>query len=216
MHAAERYGAQATGCTLSQRQAEYAQVERERHGLGGTVTIHEKDYRELREQFDKVASVGMVEHVGRYRLAAYFRKIHSLMKPNGLFLNHGITRPATVPSDAQGLFVARQVFPGSRLVNLADVIGCAEEAGFEVLDVEDLRRHYALTCRAWVERLRARAADCLHAVNEKTWRIWQVYLAGSAAAFEDGTLCIYQVLLGKRGASCPMPMTREYMYPAGD
>ncbi|MBK5293083.1 MAG: class I SAM-dependent methyltransferase, partial [Acidobacteriia bacterium] len=87
-----------------------------------------------------------------------------------------------------------------------------EGAGFEVIDVENLRRHYALTCRAWVERLRANRDACLRVVGEETWRTWQLFLAGSAVAFEEGTLGLHQVLLAKRGARCAAPMTREYMY----
>jgi cyclopropane-fatty-acyl-phospholipid synthase len=97
-------------------------------------------------------------------------------------------------------------------VNLHDVIRAAENAGFEVLDVENLRRHYALTCRAWVDRLTAQREQCLKTVDEYTWRTWQLYLAGSSVAFEEGGLGLHQILLAKRGANGAAPMTRDDIY----
>jgi cyclopropane-fatty-acyl-phospholipid synthase len=170
------------------------------------------DYRDVAGEFDKIASVGMFEQVGRAQLEAYFRKVYALLAPNGLFLNHGITCPAPVHSDAQSLFIARHVFPGGQIVNLHDVIRSAEHAGFEVLDVENLRRHYARTCRAWVDRLTAHRELCLKTVDPSTWRTWLLYLAGSAVAFEVGSLGLHQVLLAKRGANAAAPTTRDYMY----
>jgi cyclopropane-fatty-acyl-phospholipid synthase len=206
-HAAACYGVHATGCTLSGRQAEYARGD-------PRISVHDADYRDMKGRFDKIASVGMFEHVGRPRLERYFRRVYELMTPGGLFLNHGITMPASAHSDAQGLFIARRVFPGGRIVTLADVAAAAELAGFEVLDVENLRRHYALTCQAWVERLRGARAECLKAVDAETWRTWQLYLAGSAVAFDNGGLNLHQVLLGRQGANSAVPMTRDYMYRA--
>ena len=150
--------------------------------------------------------------MGRAQLEVYFRKVYALLAPGGLFLNHGITRPAPVHSDAQSLFIARNVFPGGQLVNLHDVIRAAENAGFEVLDVENLRRHYARTCRAWVERLTAHREACLKTVDQSTWRTWLLYLAGSSVAFDEGRLGLHQVLLAKRGANGAVPVTRDYMY----
>jgi cyclopropane-fatty-acyl-phospholipid synthase len=211
-HAAARYGAVATGCTLSLRQAEYAAQCVEDEGLSGSARIMECDYRDMQGEFDRISSVGMFEHVGPVQLQNYFRKVYRLLAPGGLFLNHGITRPAPVASDAQSMFITRRVFPGGKLVRLEDVVDAAERAGFEVIDVENLRRHYGLTCRAWVERLSARREECLKHVDEETWRTWQLYLAGSAVAFEDGDLGLHQVLLAKRGDP-NAPMTREHMYP---
>jgi cyclopropane-fatty-acyl-phospholipid synthase len=108
--------------------------------------------------------------------------------------------------------MARKVFPGGQLVNLHDVIRSAEQAGFEVLDVENLRRHYARTCRAWVDRLTAHRKLCLQTVDPSTWRTWLLYLAGSAVAFEVGGLGLHQVLMAKRGANAAAPATRDYMY----
>jgi cyclopropane-fatty-acyl-phospholipid synthase len=214
LQAATGYDALATGCTLSLRQAEFARNEIRRRSLEDRVTVQDRDYRDIAGQFDKIASVGMFEHVGLPRLEKYFRKVYELMAPDGLFLNHGITMPASASPDAQGLFIAQRVFPGGRIVRLADVIHAAERAGLETVDVENLRRHYALTCRAWVERLRTGRDECLKTVDEETWRTWQLYLAGSAVAFSNGGLNLHQVLFSRQGAASAVPMTREYMYEA--
>jgi cyclopropane-fatty-acyl-phospholipid synthase len=210
--AAKRFGALASGCTLSNRQYQGAVQRIREEQLSGCASIHEMDYRDVTGEFERISSVGMFEHVGRSQLETYFRKVHDLLAPNGLFLNHGITRPAPVQSDSQSMFIARQVFPGGQIVCLGDVVHAAEHAGFEVLDVENLRRHYARTCRAWVEQLIANREACLQTVDEQTWRTWHLYLAGSAVAFEDGGLGLHQVLLSKRGASGAVPMTRDYIY----
>jgi cyclopropane-fatty-acyl-phospholipid synthase len=212
IHAAQSFGAIASGCTLSIRQAEHAAERVREERLGAAVSIHEMDYRDVRGEFDRIASVGMFEHVGRAQLGTYFRKIYSLLAPDGLFLNHGITRPASVQSDASSMFIARRVFPGGEIVRLEDVVRAAEGAGFEVLDVENLRRHYALTCRTWVERLDANRDACLRAVDEETWRTWKLYPAGCTIAFENGDMGLHQVLLSKKGSSRATPMTRDYMY----
>jgi len=212
MLAAENYGARALGCTLSARQAQFARREIDRRSLGRAVSIHDMDYRDVTGRFDKIASVGMFEHVGRPRLQAYFRRVYELMAPGGLFLNHGITMPASAHNDAQGLFIARRVFPGGEIVKLEDVIAAAERAGFDTVDVENLRRHYALTCRTWVERMRAAKERCRQTVGEEAWRTWQLYLAGSAVAFGNGGLNLHQVLFSRQGAPAALPMTRDYMY----
>jgi cyclopropane-fatty-acyl-phospholipid synthase len=211
-HAARGFGAHADGCTLSQRQFDYATERVRTEGLAEQAAIREMDYRDLTGTFDRVSSVGMFEHVGRAHLEDYFRTVAKLLAPDGLFLNHGITRPAPVGSDAQSLFIARSVFPGGQIVTLHDVIHAAENAGFEILDVENLRRHYALTCGAWVERLMAQRGACLKVVDEATWRTWELYLAGSSIAFDEGGLGLHQVLLAKRGANGAAPMTRAHMY----
>jgi len=212
LEAAQQWGVSANGCTLSRRQFEYASQRVRAERLEHQVSIQEMDYRDLAGEFDKISSVGMFEQVGRAHLESYFRKIYALLAPDGLFLNHGITRPAPVQSDAQSLFIARNVFPGGQIVNLHDVIRSAERAGFEVLDVENLRRHYARTCRAWVDRLIAHREPCLKTVDPTTWRTWLLYLAGSAVAFDAGGLGLHQVLLAKRGANAAAPTTRDYMY----
>ncbi|HSL23501.1 MAG TPA: cyclopropane-fatty-acyl-phospholipid synthase family protein [Vicinamibacterales bacterium] len=209
MHAAQRYGAEATGCTLSRAQAEYAH-QLARRAAAAKMTFYETDFRDLEGKFDKIASVGMFEHMGRRRLRNYFRKIFDLLEADGLFLNHGIVRPQPVTDGPQTLFLQRRVFPGGELPHLSDVLRSAELAGFEALDVEDLRPHYALTCRAWVERLQRNAAGCLEEVDRTTYRTWLLYLAGSAASFETGQTDVAQILFGKRDAP-RRRLTRSHM-----
>ncbi|MBK5292243.1 MAG: class I SAM-dependent methyltransferase, partial [Acidobacteriia bacterium] len=142
LKAADKYAAQALGRTLSHHQTEYAQERIRERSLSSVASVCEGDYRDVVGEFDKIASIGMFEHVGGARLGDYFRKVYSLLAPEGLFLNHGITRPASIHSDAQTMFIARRVFPGGQIVQLEEVVHAAEGAGFEVIDVENLRRHY--------------------------------------------------------------------------
>ena len=207
-HAAVQYGAAATGCTLSRAQYAYAVA-----GLGGRARVLECDYRDLDGRYDKIASVGMFEHVGRRRAHEYFRKMAELLAPNGLFLNHSIARPQGVRDDAASLFVRRHIFPGGQLIHLWEMIRAAEDSGFEVLDVENLRPHYALTCRRWEQRLAANRDAALLLVDEPTFRAWRIWLAASALSFEDGFSSVYQILMSKRGTA-RQRLTRENMYSA--
>lgn len=193
-HAANVHGVDATGCTVSHEQYEYA-LER----AGSQVRLHERDYREMTGRFDKIASVGMFEHVGLRRAPAYFRKIAELLEPGGLFINHAIARPQGVGDDAASLFVRRRIFPGGQLIHLHQTIHAAEDAGFEVVDVENLRPHYARTCALWEQRLAAHREAALRLVDEATFRAWRIWLAASSLSFEEGTSSIYQVLLARRG-----------------
>jgi cyclopropane-fatty-acyl-phospholipid synthase len=210
LHSADRYCTFSTGCTLSPEQRTLAMRHAEEQQLTHRVSVLECDYRELSDKFDKIASVGMFEHVGPKALQGYFNKAFALLVDGGIFLNHGIVRPATVQSGQESLFLAREVFPGGELVHLTDVIRSAERAGFEVFDIENLRPHYALTCRAWVERLRANRSKCLECVSLRTYRTWLLYLTASAASFESGHTEIHQALFVKRGTG--RPLTRDYIY----
>jgi cyclopropane-fatty-acyl-phospholipid synthase len=154
----------------------------------------------------------MVEHVGRRRLRQYFAHAARLLTPDGLFLNHGIARPLTSHEDAATQFLEQRVFPGAELPHLEEMVHAAESVGFEVIDLENLLPHYALTCRAWVKRLQERRARCLGAVDEATYRTWLLYLAGSAANFEAGGADVYQMLVAKRSPAQRRHLTREYMY----
>jgi cyclopropane-fatty-acyl-phospholipid synthase len=194
-HAASEYGAAATGCTLSGAQYAYASAR-----LEGRADVLDCDYRNLDGRYDKIASVGMFEHVGPRRAREYFRKVAELLAPEGLFLNHAIARAEGVRDDAASLFVRRHIFPGGQLMPLHETIRAAEESGFEVLDVENLRPHYALTCRLWERRLAANREAALRLVDEPTFRAWRIWLAGSAVNFEEGSGSIYQVLMSTRGA----------------
>jgi cyclopropane-fatty-acyl-phospholipid synthase len=212
VRAAEKYGALALGCTLSFQQTQFAAKTIAEHALEGRAAVRAVDYRRLRGPFRKIASVGMFEHVGRRRLGQYFRTISGMLDDDGLFLNHGIIRPVEVTDGPETLFLQRKVFPGGELVHLPLMIREAERAGFEVLDVENLRPHYAETCRRWVDRLQRNAQACITAAGGETYRTWLLYLAGSAVSFERGVTDIYQVLFAKRKAPQARHLTRDYIY----
>lgn len=216
IRAAEKYGANALGCTLSSQQADFAAQAAAEKCVGDRAIVRKVDYRELQGSFQKISSVGMFEHVGRRRLRTYFSTIFNMLDGGGLFLNHGIIRPEGVSDGPETLFLQQKVFPGGELAHLSTVIREAERVGFEVLDVENLRPHYALTCRRWVENLQRNADECLKATNAETYRTWLLYLAGSAASFEKGVTDIYQILFAKREVSQLRHLTREYMYRSDD
>ncbi|HEY7307320.1 MAG TPA: cyclopropane-fatty-acyl-phospholipid synthase family protein [Bryobacteraceae bacterium] len=210
LHAADEYGAFSTGCTLSAEQRAWAVEEATRRHLTPRVEILECDYRELTGKFDKIASVGMFEHVGLRQLRTYFLQIRLLLADGGLFLNHGIVRPECVRTGPETMFLARHVFPGGELLRLTDIVQCAEYVGFEVVDLENLRPHYALTCRAWVSHLTVNREKCLEWVDPGTYRTWLLYLAASAASFESGDTEVHQILFANRGGE--RPLTRDYLY----
>ena len=216
MHAACHYGVQAQGITLSERQFSLATERVKAAGLEGRVTIALQDYRDLpgRERFDKISSVGMFEHVGLKNLPLYFDTVHRLLKPDGRFLNHGITHEDEGWGEAlSSRFINRYVFPDGELDRVSNIQRVMEHSKFEIIDVEGLRPHYAKTLRHWVGRLEAQHDEALRYVNETTYRIWRLYMAACAMEFESGELGIYQILATKRGrASTTLPLTREYMY----
>ena len=221
LHAAEAYGVEATGITLSQNQFDHVTREIAARGLAGRVQVELRDYLQLPEDvlYDKVASVGMFEHVGVHRFGRYFGKIYRVLKPGGLVLNHGITHN-TLGADSLGSgigeFVEDYVFPGGELTHVARVIEGMAAEGLEVVDAEALREHYARTLWTWVDRLEAREDEARHEVGEERYRIWRIYMAGSAHAFDRGWLSLWQLLAGKPlpDGSLPHPLTREYMYGA--
>ena len=217
--AAERYGVEAVGVTLSRNQHDYARARIRELGLEARCEVRLLDYRDVPETrpFDKIASIGMFEHVGRANLAAYFGKIARLLRSGGLLLNHGITH--SVPGQRElgsdiGEFVDRYVFPGGELTHISTVLETLSTQGLESWDVESLRPHYAKTLWHWVERLEANRAAAIAAVGEKLYRVWRIYMAGSALGFERGWMSIYQVLAGKPlpGGALELPETREYIY----
>jgi cyclopropane-fatty-acyl-phospholipid synthase len=212
---ASRRRAVAHGITLSREQADTARRRIEQAGRDGHCRAELRDYRRLEQtgqRFDKIASVGMFEHVGLKNHPMYFGLTFRLLEPGGLFLNHHIAR-ANGSAARRNSFISRYVFPDGRLVTLSEAIGAAEAEGFEVRDVECLREHYELTLRRWVEGLRRNADALLKQVSSVTYRIWLLYMAGSAAAFRRGDIGVYQVLLSKpdRGRT-RLPLTREDLY----
>ncbi len=216
IHAARHYGVRAHGVTLSPQQLKVARERIADAGLADRVSVELRDYRDLpgEAQYDKVASVGMFEHVGLKNLPVYFATVHRLLKPRGLFLNHGITH------DTEGWersvsteFINRYVFPDGQLDTISNVQRVMERSKFEIADVEALRAHYALTLRHWVARLEAGRGQALQYVNEATYRVWRLYMAACALQFESGEIGIYQVLASKRAAGIPaLPLTRRHLY----
>lgn len=222
IRAAQKYGAIATGITLSKNQYEGAREQIDRAGLGDRCRVLLCDYRDLDEPaaYDKIASVGMFEHVGLKNLPVYFGAVHRLLKDDGLVLNHGITT-SDVESRWVGMgageFIDRYVFPHGELPHVSLALKEMASAGLEVVDVESLRRHYARTCEAWSNNLEARRPDAERMVGERRYRIWQIYLAGCAYGFSNGWMNLYQVLCSKaeNHELKQQPLTREYMYQSG-
>jgi cyclopropane-fatty-acyl-phospholipid synthase len=208
LHAATHYGVDVVGVTLSNQQANLARKRMAEAGLTERVDIRVQDYRDIDDgPFDAIASVGMAEHVGAAELPGYAARLHDLLRPGGRLLNHAIAwsgGPVTWDDDG---FIARYVFPDGELVGLARMVGFLEGAGLEVLDVEALRRHYALTLRAWVRRLEEHWDDAVAATSEGRARVWRLYMAASALAFEAGVLGVNQVLVQRPGGD-PPPLRR--------
>jgi cyclopropane-fatty-acyl-phospholipid synthase len=218
LRAAREYGAIATGITLSRNQFDYARERIQAEGLQKRCNVQLLDYRDVEGigVFDKIASVGMFEHVGLKNLSGYFGKIHALLKEGGLVLNHGITT-SDVNSGWMGLgageFIDRYVFPNGELPHLSLLLKEMSAVGLEVTDAESLRRHYARTCHAWASALESNHERAVREAGEKRVRIWQIYLAGCAYGFAHGWMNVYQLLAGKAGAGdTALPLTRDYMY----
>ena len=233
--AAQHHGVQAQGITLSRNQ--HAHVTRliEAQGLTGRVRIDLMDYRDLDESapYDKIASVGMFEHVGRARMAGYFGKIQRLLRPGGLVMNHGITAGRICPGQVDpGLstFIERYIFPGGELLPAWEVMQHQADAGLEVVDVENLRPHYARTLWAWSDRLEATLHEASQALvasagaasAPRILRAYRLYLAGCAMAFERGWVSLQQILATRptgdvdagalRGAQSNYPFSRDHLY----
>jgi cyclopropane-fatty-acyl-phospholipid synthase len=219
MHAAERYGARALGITLSENQHALANARIRAAGLQDRCEVRIQDYRDVPGEgvFDKIASIGMFEHVGLKNLPVYFGAIRRLLADGGIVLNHGIT---SVDPDSRsvglggGEFIGKYVFPHGELPHLSLVIKEMGAAGLEVMDSETLRLHYAKTLEHWSARLEANLEKAREFAGEKRLRIWRAYLAGCAHAFAEGWVSIQQVLGVKSGdpRKNPLPWTREYMY----
>ena len=222
LHAAQHYGVTAFGITLSENQFDLATARIKAAGLDGLVKIFKLDYRDAPDRFgersfDKVASIGMFEHVGQENLPAYFGVTRRLLRDRGLFMNHGITSPdpdhRTVGSGISE-FMDKYVFPHTELPHLHLVVREMAAQAFEIFDVESLRPHYARTLAHWSRRLESRLDSASKLVGERTLRIWRVYLAGSSLGFDQGWLNIYQVLASKQETAGPteLPLTRDWMY----
>ena len=214
--AVQHYGVRALGVTLSRAQADYAAARIASLGLSGRCRVEYRDLRDIPAgaRYDKIAAVGVIEHVGIPNYPAFFHRIHAMLNPGGLYLNHGITHNYYWRPTSQTEFLVRYVFPNGDLAGLTETLTEMERARFEILDVECLRLHYARTCRHWVERLRAHADEARGLVGERVYRTWLLYLTCSAVAFEASSIGLYQVLLQKHGdrTGGDAPRTREGLY----
>jgi cyclopropane-fatty-acyl-phospholipid synthase len=197
IHAVQHYGVKAVGITLSRRQVDLANERIRQAGIAVNARVEYLDYRQIDqpEAFDKLVSVGMFEHVGEKKLAEYFQQAWRLLRPGGVFLNHGIALGG--PRPGRTAFARRYVFPDGDIVPLTTTLPIVASVGFEIRDVESLREHYALTLSRWIERLEAHHEEACQATDEATYRTWRLYMAGAAEGFQGGVYNIYQTLLVK-------------------
>ncbi len=222
-HAATHYGVSAHGVTLSQEQYDYTQAKVRKLGLADQVTVALDFYENVAGEFDKIASIGMYEHVGIANYPRYFGTLNRLLRDRGLLLNHGITRRARANRrrfnrvTPERRLMQTYVFPGFELDNIGHSVAAMEASGFEIHDVEGWREHYARTCRLWHQRLTANAEAATALVGAEKYRIWVAYLAGVSYAFADGSLRIYQTVASKHAAkgASGMPPTRAHLYSPG-
>ena len=234
--AAQHYGVQAVGITLSKNQFEHVRTQIEKQGLQNQVSVQLLDYRALKpsQPFDKIASIGMFEHVGRARLADYFQTLHGLLRPGGWVLNHGITAGGLDNHQlgaGMGDFIEKYIFPGGELVPIQEVLRAVAQGGLEAVDVENLRPHYAKTLWAWSDRLEGQLGAALSVLSQRmsadqaarVLRAYRLYLAGCAVGFEQGWTLLYQVLAirpeGKAAHAHAdlnaYPFVRNFMYEPG-
>lgn len=199
VHAALEYGVRVTGITLSDEQASEAQQRVEAARLGDQVKIEVADYRDVKGEFEAIASIGMVEHVGRKELRNYFEVLRDRLAPGGQLLNHGIVTRDRKPSKGKPTFVNTYVFPDGELTNVDAVVAAAEDAGFELRDAESLRSSYALTLQRWVSNLESNRDAAVTVSSEQTYRIWRLYMAGSAVAFDRAAISVFQLLFSDPG-----------------
>ncbi len=216
LRAAQAFGANCVGITLSEKQRELAAERVREAGLEDRVSIWLLDYRDVEGRFDRITSVGMFEHVGLKNLPLYFSTMRRLLADDGLAMNHGICTTNTDHSTARygaGEFIEQYVFPHGELPHIGTVLGAMQDGGLETLDLENLRRHYARTCALWAENFERNDALIRTLVDERTYRIWRVYLAGCAHAFRHDWISLFQVVCGKAGRDAgALRWSRRYMY----
>jgi len=208
IYAAREHSVNAVGITLSEPQAELARRRIREAGLEHRCEVRVQDYREVKDgPYDKIASVGMYEHVGQARLDEYMRQLSDLVRPGGLILNHGIVRLAPAPRH-KDTFIWRYVFPDGELHPVGRVVQSMERSGLEVRDAESLREHYALTLHRWIENLATHRDAAVAEAGAERERIWRLYMIGSALAFERGDISVQQLLAAAPGASPRLPLAR--------
>lgn len=216
IRAAQKFGARCVGVTLSQNQFDLATERVRAAGLQDRIEIRLQDYRDVTGQFDRITSVGMFEHVGRKNLPKYFKRVRELLAGDGVVMNHGITSSDPEGGDVSyggGDFIDRYVFPNGELPHVSLALQAMQQGGLEAFDVENLRRHYAQTLRCWSDSYEAHSDKARALVDEEKFRIWRIYLAGCAYAFENDDVAIYQIVGRKAGrAAQTLPWSRRYIY----
>jgi cyclopropane-fatty-acyl-phospholipid synthase len=200
-------GARATGVTLSQEQLQVAKQRAQASGVADRLDFRLQDYRDVKEKFDRIVSVGMFEHVGVARYDEYFQGVKRLLKDDGVALIHSIGRNA-VPG-ATNPWIRKYIFPGGYIPSLSEVLPAIERAGLYVTDVEVLRLHYAETLREWRRRFMERREEVRKIYDERFCRMWEFYLAGSESSFRVDGHMVFQIQLAKKQES--VPLTREYI-----
>lgn len=221
-YAAKHYGVKAHGVTLSKEQYEFTKEKIRTLGLDDCVTVEMCDYLTLDGVYDKIASIGMFEHIGIANFSMYLQKIHELLSPKGIMLNHGIARQGKRDSlkslthiTPEKRLILKYIFPGAELAPIGHTINAMEAHGLEVHDIEALRQHYALTTESWYKRLFANKEKAINLVGLERYNLWIAYLLGVSFAFSKNSLLIYQTIVSKRvkgHESSAVPMTREDIY----
>ncbi|MHA6763762.1 class I SAM-dependent methyltransferase [Streptacidiphilus sp. PAMC 29251] len=213
LHAAEHYGVHAVGVTISVEQAELARKRVVEAGLADRIEIRVQDYRQIDDgPFDAISSIGMAEHVGAVAYQTYAEQLYGLLRPGGRLLNHQIARPPRADESTYAVdeFIDRYVFPDGELAPVGSTVSALEKAGFEVRDLESIREHYALTLRAWVTNLERNWERAVHLVPPGRARVWRLYMAASAVAFEQNGIGVNQILAVRTrvGGEAGMPLVR--------
>lgn len=207
MRAAKKYGIKGTGITLSKEQYQKFSEDIEREGLKDRLQVELMDYRDLKHsgvQFDRVVSVGMLEHVGRGNYELFMENAEAVLKPEGLFLLHYISAQKEHEGDP---WIKKYIFPGGTIPSLREIIDILPEYEFHVLDIESLRRHYNRTLLCWRENFLKHRAEIARMQGEEFTRMWELYLASCAATFNNGIIDLHQILTSK-GINNRLPMTR--------
>ncbi|MGI4859988.1 MAG: class I SAM-dependent methyltransferase [Janthinobacterium lividum] len=219
IRAAQQFGARCVGVTLSQNQFDLATERVKAAGLADRIEIRLQDYRDVTGQFDRITSVGMFEHVGRAHLPEYFSKVSQLLVDDGVVMNHGITSTDSGSGETShggGEFIDKYVFPDGELPHISLALQAMQQGGLEAFDVENLRRHYAQTLRMWSDNYEAQTSKVRELIDEEKYRIWRLYLAGCAYAFENDDVAIYQIVGRKAGRpAAALPWSRRYIYKDG-
>ena len=208
--AAKEYNLEATGVTLSQQQYDFVSNKIKEEGLESRVHVYLEDYRELKDTYDHVTSVGMFEHVGKENLGEYFNQVNNLLTENGTALIHGITGQ----HDGAGVdaWINKYIFPGGYIPNIAENVGHIIDASLQVDDLEPLRRHYQKTLEIWTTNFHKVEEEVISKYGERFYRMWDLYLQTCAGSFEAGNIDVVQYLLTKGASGQGLPMTREYMF----